>query len=280
MRRSRFFLRTRAGAVALSVLAVLGCNDPNVGVSLSGDAPTGQLPGSINEANAPVVILDLVSGTRTTALELTDLTSNPLYVTDQMVFRRVSGPGGTYLLGVFEVTQAQWRRIAPASSQPWELVDAALVGSAAQGDAMPAFNLSNDDIDAALTAFNAGKVVQVALPSEAQWELACAAGTTSAWSWGDVSDRATVMSNARVAETSSTGGPQAVGTLAANAWGFHDMHGNVWEWAGAGTGARLRGGSWHDGAELAKTVNALGTAQGVYRDTHHALAGVRLVLRQ
>lgn len=268
-------------AVLLVLLAWAGAGcSANLDLSFGGGSQTGDLAGSVQEANAPFVILHLTSGERTTAQALPDLTTNPAYTTDRMVFRRVGGPGGGFLLGVFEVTQAQWQRIAPATVQPWELVDAALVGSAATGDALPAFNLSNDAVVAAVNAYNAGRVVQLQLPSEEQWESACAAGGSSTWSWGDQSDRATLTAHARVAETASSAGPQAVGGRSANPWGFHDLHGNVWEWAGSGTGARLRGGSWHDGAILGRTVNALGTAQGVYSDTRHALAGVRLVLRQ
>lgn len=283
MRARKSSVLVRGAGVTLAVLVisvVIGCTGANLGVSLDGGTQTGELPESVNEANAPFVILHLASGERTTALAVDDLTSNAAYATDRMVFRRVVGLGGSYLLGVFEVTQAQWQLIAPASTQPWELIDAAQVGSSAQGDAFPAFNLSNDDLATALTAYNAGKVVQLQIPSEAQWELACAAGSNGAWSWGDVNDRATLTDYARVAETSSSLGPQAVGTRSPNAWGFYDMHGNLWEWAGTGAGARLRGGSWHDAAVLAKTANELGTAQGVYSDTHHALIGVRLLLRQ
>jgi formylglycine-generating enzyme required for sulfatase activity len=266
--------------VVLAVSVVVGCSGANLGLSVDGGTQTGDLSGSINESNAPFVILDLTSGDRTTALTVDDLTSNAVYTTERMVFRRVVGLGGSYLLGVFEVTQAQWQRIAPATPQPWTLIDATLVGSAALGDALPAFNLSNDAINFALNVYNTGKVVQLQVPSEAQWELACAAGSSGAWSWGDATDRSTVTTFARVAETSSSQGPQAVGARSPNALGFYDMHGNLWEWSGTGSGAHLHGGSWHDAAVLAKTANALGTAQGVYSDTQHALAGVRLLLRQ
>ncbi len=63
------------------------------------------------------------------------------------------------------------------------------------------------------------------LPTEAEWEYACRAGTTTEWYWGDKWD-----------DTQSWVGPPTrgvthpVGAKPANPWGLHDMIGNVWEW--------------------------------------------------
>jgi formylglycine-generating enzyme required for sulfatase activity len=60
------------------------------------------------------------------------------------------------------------------------------------------------------------------LPSEAQWEYACRAGTTTPYAFGaSLSKR-----QANIAGSGTT----AVGSYPANAWGLQDMHGNVWEW--------------------------------------------------
>jgi serine/threonine protein kinase/formylglycine-generating enzyme required for sulfatase activity len=96
------------------------------------------------------------------------------------------------------------------------------------------------------------------LPTEAQWEYACRAGTPSRWSWGD--EEQYLPNYAWV----SCGQPHPVGSKIPNAWGLHDMHGNQWEWCndwydamyyktspaddppGAPEGSTrvLRGGSW------------------------------------
>ena len=79
------------------------------------------------------------------------------------------------------------------------------------------------------------------LPTEAEWEYACRAGTQSAFSWGDTIDCSLAMyGNNRIKETTCTqyyksrnlpvDGPAPVKSFAPNSWGFYDMHGNVWEW--------------------------------------------------
>jgi len=101
------------------------------------------------------------------------------------------------------------------------------------------------------------------LPTEAQWEYACRAGTTTAYHFGDT----LTQQQANFALDWGTGKTKDVGSYPANAWGLKDMHGNVWEWCldwagdypsgavtdpvGSPTGSirGLRGGSWHNGAQ-------------------------------
>lgn len=82
-----------------------------------------------------------------------------------------------------------------------------------------------------------------ALPTEAQWEYACRAGTTTAYSYGDdvgrLEDYAWFEKNAcDIGEEYA----HAVGTKQPNPWGFYDLHGNLWEWCRDGYEEQLPGG--------------------------------------
>jgi formylglycine-generating enzyme required for sulfatase activity len=174
-----------------------------------------------------------------------------------------------FFLGKTPVTQVQWREVAN-----WPQVNLKLNPYPAifKGANRPVEQVSWEEAMEFCRRLSQRTKLAYTLPSEAQWEYACRAGTTTPFAFGDTltPDLANYDENYTYGS-----GPKGqyrkqttdVGSFAGNAWGLQDMHGNVWEWcldfwhdsyrgapadgsawkAAGGTPRLLRGGSWGSG---------------------------------
>jgi formylglycine-generating enzyme required for sulfatase activity len=115
-------------------------------------------------------------------------------------------------MGKYEVTQAQWKSIM--GSNP----------SRFKGDDLPVEQVSWEDVQQFIQKLNSKSSRYIyRLPTEAEWEYACRAGTT-----GDYAGDLDSMAWYGLEKANETTHP--VGQKKPNAWGLYDMHGNVWEW--------------------------------------------------
>ena len=160
-----------------------------------------------------------------------------------------------FWLGKYPVTQRQWRSVI--GSNPSEFT----------GDDFPVENVSWYDCQAFIKKVNAALGCGARLPTEAEWEYACRAGTTTAYFWGNAlnGDRANCNGCWYTFGTKTNGlylkKTTPVGKYGANPWGLCDMHGNVYEWCAdwygdysgdavdpsgpaSGDSRVVRGGSW------------------------------------
>jgi len=173
-----------------------------------------------------------------------------------------------FWLAKCECTQGQWEAVMGSNLSQFKGAD------------LPVESVSWDDVQGWLTKMNERHPLPEGwewdLPTEAQWEYACRAGTKTAFSFGNdpsqlhkfgnFADKNVGFSWKDAGQDDGVGEMTAkVGSYSANAWGLHDMHGNVWEWCldwfgdypsgsatdptGPKSGVErvYRGGSWKNG---------------------------------
>ena len=152
----------------------------------------------------------------------------------EMKFRLI--PGGSFSIGVHEVTQSQYESVMGANPSYFKGANNP-VEQVTWDDAV-AFCAKLSSLPAEVAA---GRVYR--LPTEAEWEYACRAGTTTAYSFGD--DEKDLVTYAWFSDNSGQS-THAVGEKLPNGWGVYNMHGNVWEWCS--DAGLIRGGSWNSPA--------------------------------
>jgi len=165
-----------------------------------------------------------------------------------------------FYLGKYEVTQAQWQAVMGQNP------------SLFQGDPnLPVEQVWWDDVQEFIRKLNAKEGhTKYRLPTEAEWEYAARAGTTTAYSFGD---DATRLGEYAWYKGNAGERTHPVGKLKPNPWGLYDMHGNVWEWVqdwyqryqseavtdpqgpDLGTHRSRRGCAWNNAAEVCRSTN-------------------------
>jgi formylglycine-generating enzyme required for sulfatase activity len=175
-----------------------------------------------------------------------------------------------FWIGKYEVTQGEWKRVLGEFPQPQP---------PGEGDHFPVVEVNFAEAEsfcAKLTdqARASGELPadwEFRLPTEAQWEYACRAGTTTATAFGDKlsSKQANFQGKPY---NGAEGGPSLsraakVGSYPPNPWGLHDMHGNVYEWCRDWHHAKLPGGVDPDlyAAKATALVNRDGSVSRVRR---------------
>jgi len=202
-----------------------------------------------------------------------------------------------FYIGVYPVTQREWKKVMGDNPSYFK------------GDDLPVEKVSWDDCQEFVNKLNRKEGSnKYRLPTEAEWEYACRAGTTSRYFWGDNEDARRMNYGGswvgvpvpdyetwkkykdKIVEKGKT---TKVGSYHPNAFGLYDMHGNVYEWCQdwydedyyehspstdpqgptSGSYRVFRGGCWYNGAEDCESSNR-------YRrkpDLRYFILGVRLV---
>jgi formylglycine-generating enzyme required for sulfatase activity len=150
-----------------------------------------------------------------------------------------------FYLSKYEVTEKQWHKVMGENPSDFK------------GDDLPVENVSWDDVQEFIKKLNGKENThKYRLPSEAEWEYAARAGTTSRYSFGDndskLGEYAWYIKN-------SGDKTHPVGKKGANPWGLYDVHGNIseWvqdEWQDTYNGAPDDGSAWEDGVGIVLRV--------------------------
>ncbi len=187
-----------------------------------------------------------------------------------------------------EVSQRQWRRVVKKGTPPWE---GDCLDETMRKNDYPVVCVSWRDVNDFIGKLNKRDTrYAYRLPTEKEWELACKAGAETRFAWGDEPDcaKANFGKGLRLGECAGKDpGPiWRVGDRRSeawkNAWGFYDMHGNVWEWCGDRSGLDeedmmvTRGGAWHNQSETCASESR----GSLPRSARRSDQGFRLVIEE
>ncbi|MFW6414655.1 MAG: formylglycine-generating enzyme family protein [Verrucomicrobiota bacterium] len=181
-----------------------------------------------------------------------------------------------FYISQFEVTQEQWKEIMDDNPSRFK------------GEKLPVEEVTWNDCQRFLQELSRREQVPEGtyrLPTEAEWEYACRAGTESAYYFGSDPER---LKDYAVYKGSSFSSPQEVGTKKPNAYGLYNMHGNVWEWCKSKFRPYpetkkykslpdwrvIRGGNWYVDAGSCRSANRARLGPS----SHGNMLGFRVVL--
>jgi len=170
-----------------------------------------------------------------------------------------------FWMGKYEVTQEQWRVVLRENPSNFK------------GDLLPVETVGWDDVKEYCRRLNdrLGLTERdgYQLPTEAQWEYAARAGTTTQYAFGETLSPEIVNYDGNYPDGAAPKGESRrrtveVGSLGlANDWGLYDLHGNVWEWCEPVTPSKrvIRGGSWSSFAVYCRSSYRLRYTAGYRR---------------
>jgi sulfatase modifying factor 1 len=251
---------TKTVAFLLMLLTTVGCDD-STNTEQAAEQPTEQAAKSIT--NTIGMHLQLIPAG--TFLMGSPVTEEGRY--DDETQHKVT-ISKTFYMQTTEVTQGQWKSVM--GTEPWKGED-----YVKEGPNYAATYVSWNDAVAYCEKLSEKESVTYRLPTEAEWEYACRAGTKTAWSFGDdenkLGDYAWHDKNAFNIDEKYA---HQVELKNPNAFGLYDMHGNVYEWCHdyfgedyykqssekdptgptSGSSRVLRGGSWHHGTRSTRSA--------------------------
>jgi formylglycine-generating enzyme required for sulfatase activity len=196
-----------------------------------------------------------------------------------------------FYMGKHEVTQAQWQAIMGTNPSWFSKTGGGKDNvSEATTATLPVDRVSWEMCQKFCRRASQETGRTVRLPTEAEWEYACRAGSTGRFCFGDSDEQLGAYAWHR---SNSGGKTHPVGGKQANAWGLYDMHGNVWEWcqdsygpyssgaqenpsdSDSGRPRVMRGGDWGNNAVLCRSA---GQRRKEAADNRHSYVGFRVVV--